>query len=318
MGVKCAYPEREVVVVVGDYSFQFLMEEVAVAAQYQIPFVIVMVNNEYLGLIRQAELPYDMNFAVDLHYGEGGIDHVKAMEAFGCPARRVEEPGDIRPALEWATAEAHRSRLPVLVEVMVEREANAAMGPSLDADQGVRAAARAGRRHRLVRLRGRQPCRPRSSPAPAGPTERTTDMPLVLKPGTAWSDAYGRCVDLAPEAFNDDRVLNHWGGIWHRDGRTTPARHPRRRHLHRRPPRLDRSAAARAVHAAVDEHRRWRLPRGRSAPPGCRPRSTRWRPTATCCRSCWSGRSASRGSSRPPTSTAASRACAGMSARSPG
>nr|WP_218010936.1 glyoxylate carboligase [Herbidospora mongoliensis] len=133
MGVKAAYPDREVVVVVGDYSFQFLMEEVAVAAQYQIPFVIVMVNNEYLGLIRQAEIPYDMNFAVDLHYGEGGIDHVKAMEAFGCPARRIEEPGDIRGALEWATAEAHEKRVPVLVEIMVEREANAAMGPSLDA-----------------------------------------------------------------------------------------------------------------------------------------------------------------------------------------
>ncbi|MGI5282634.1 glyoxylate carboligase [Nonomuraea polychroma] len=133
MGVKCAHPERQVVVVVGDYSFQFLMEEVAVAAQYRIPFVIVMINNEYLGLIRQAELPYGMNYAVDLHYGEGGIDHVKAMEAFGCPARRVEVPGDLRDALAWASAEAARERLPVLVEVMVEREANAAMGPSLEA-----------------------------------------------------------------------------------------------------------------------------------------------------------------------------------------
>ncbi len=133
MGVKLAHPERQVVAVVGDYSFQFLMEEVAVAAQYRIPFVIVMINNEYLGLIRQAELPYDMNYAVDLHYGEGGIDHVKAMEAFGCPARRVELPGDIRDALAWASAEAARERLPVLVEVMVEREANAAMGPSLEA-----------------------------------------------------------------------------------------------------------------------------------------------------------------------------------------
>jgi tartronate-semialdehyde synthase len=85
IGVKCAFPQRPVVAVVGDYSFQFLMEEIAVAAQYRIPFVIVMVNNEYLGLIRQAELPYDMNYAVDLHYGEGGIDHVKLMEAFGCP-----------------------------------------------------------------------------------------------------------------------------------------------------------------------------------------------------------------------------------------
>ncbi|MEV0596111.1 glyoxylate carboligase [Nonomuraea cavernae] len=133
MGVKCAHPERQVVAVVGDYSFQFLMEEVAVAAQYRIPFVIVMVNNEYLGLIRQAELPYEMNYAVDLHYGEGGIDHVKAMEAFGCPARRVEVPGDLRDALAWASAESERERLPVLVEVMVEREANAAMGSSLDA-----------------------------------------------------------------------------------------------------------------------------------------------------------------------------------------
>ncbi|WP_062430175.1 aldehyde dehydrogenase family protein [Herbidospora daliensis] len=83
-------------------------------------------------------------------------------------------------------------------------------------------------------------------------------MPLMLKPGTAWSDAYGRCVDLAPEAFNDDRVLNHWGGIWHRDGRTTPSVTPVDGTSIAGPPRLDRSAAARAVHASVDEHRRWR------------------------------------------------------------
>jgi len=133
IGVKCAFPERPVVAVVGDYSFQFLMEEVAVAAQYRIPFVIVMVNNEYLGLIRQAELPYDMNYAVDLHYGEGGIDHVKLMDAFGCPARRVERPDDIADALAWAAKESAAVQLPVLVEIMVEREANAAMGPSLDA-----------------------------------------------------------------------------------------------------------------------------------------------------------------------------------------
>ena len=133
IGVKCAFPEKPVVAVVGDYSFQFLMEEVAVAAQYRIPFVIVMVNNEYLGLIRQAELGYDMNYAVDLHYGEGGIDHVTLMNAFGCPARRVEHPGDIADALSWATLESEAQQLPVLVEVMVEREANAAMGQSLDA-----------------------------------------------------------------------------------------------------------------------------------------------------------------------------------------
>ena len=96
-----------------------------------------MINNEYLGLIRQAEISYDMNFAVDLHYGEGGIDHVKVMEAFGCPARRVERPDDIRAALRWASEESERASLPVLVEVMVEvmveREASAAMGSALNA-----------------------------------------------------------------------------------------------------------------------------------------------------------------------------------------
>jgi tartronate-semialdehyde synthase len=130
-GVKCAIPDADVVAVVGDYSFQFMVEEVAVAAQYQTPFVIVLLNNQYLGLIRQAELPYHMNYAVDIHYGENGVDHVKLMEAFGCPARRVTEPGDIADALKWANAEAARARVPVLVEVMIEREANAAMGPSI-------------------------------------------------------------------------------------------------------------------------------------------------------------------------------------------
>ncbi|MQA97223.1 MAG: glyoxylate carboligase [Streptosporangiales bacterium] len=133
IGVKCAHPDRRVVAVAGDYSFQFLMEEVAVAAQYRIPFVIVLINNAYLGLIRQAELGYEMNYAVDLDYGEGGVDHVMAMAAFGCPGRRVEDPEELRSALEWAVATSERERLPALVEVMVEREANAAMGPALDA-----------------------------------------------------------------------------------------------------------------------------------------------------------------------------------------
>ncbi len=131
IGAKTARPDRQVVVVVGDYSFQFLMEELAVAAQYKVPFVIVMVNNEYLGLIRQAEIPYDMNFEVDLHFGEHGIDHVKVAAAMGCPGRRVTDPEEIRAALEWASAESERLQVPALVEIMVEREANAAMGQSI-------------------------------------------------------------------------------------------------------------------------------------------------------------------------------------------
>ncbi|MBE1491588.1 glyoxylate carboligase [Plantactinospora soyae] len=131
IGVKSAAPDAEVVGVVGDYSFQFLVEELAVAAQYNIPFVLIMLNNEYLGLIRQAEIGYDMNYEVDIHYDEYGTDNVKIMEAYGCSGRRVLQPGEIADALAWASKEAKRTSRPVLVEVMIEREANTAHGLSI-------------------------------------------------------------------------------------------------------------------------------------------------------------------------------------------
>ncbi|AHH97836.1 glyoxylate carboligase [Kutzneria albida] len=132
IGVRTARPDAEVVAVVGDYSFQFLVEELAVAAQYEIPFVLVMLNNEYLGLIRQAETGYGMNCEVDIHYDEHGTDNVRIMQAYGCSGRRVVEPGEIAGALEWARGQARRTSRPVLVEVMIDRAANASMGSALD------------------------------------------------------------------------------------------------------------------------------------------------------------------------------------------
>jgi tartronate-semialdehyde synthase len=136
IGVKLAAPEKLVVGVVGDYSFQFLMEEVAVAVQYEVPFVLVMVNNGYMGLIRQAEQNYDMNYAVEISYdgpeGHPGIDHVGVMKAMGADGVKVTEPGDIRHALDWAIAQAEERKVPTLVEIMVAPEDNAAMGTSID------------------------------------------------------------------------------------------------------------------------------------------------------------------------------------------
>jgi tartronate-semialdehyde synthase len=131
--LKNSEPDAEVVGVVGDYGFQFLVEELAVAAQYDIPFVLIMLNNEYLGLIRQAEIGYEMNFEVDIHYDAYGSDNVKIMEAYGCQGRRVFEPGEIAGAIEWARKEAAASSRPVLVEIMIEREANTAHGVRIDA-----------------------------------------------------------------------------------------------------------------------------------------------------------------------------------------
>jgi tartronate-semialdehyde synthase len=134
IGVKLGRPEATVVGIVGDYSFQFLMEEVAVACQYDVPFVLVMLNNAYLGLIRQSEVRYGMNYEVDLAFDDSyGIDHVAVMEGMGAYGRRVERPEEIRDALAWAVATSEEKRRPVLVEVLIEREANAAMGTAIDA-----------------------------------------------------------------------------------------------------------------------------------------------------------------------------------------
>jgi tartronate-semialdehyde synthase len=141
IGAKIAEPDREVVGIVGDYSFQFLVEELAVGAQYRIPFVIILLNNAYLGLIRQAEGAYDMDFEVQLGFenvncaeiGGYGVDHVKAAEAFGCLARRVFAPAEISEAIRWARATAAQRSLPVLVEIITERVTNIAMGSEIDA-----------------------------------------------------------------------------------------------------------------------------------------------------------------------------------------
>lgn len=137
IGVKKALkdtePDAEVVGIVGDYGFQYMVEELAVAAQYDVPFVIIMLNNEYLGLIRQAEIPYDMNYQVDIHYDDHGTDSVKIMEAYGCSGRRVFDPSEIRESIEWARKQAQSTSRPVLVEIMIEREANTPHGPAIDA-----------------------------------------------------------------------------------------------------------------------------------------------------------------------------------------
>ncbi len=137
IGVKLGCPDKLVVGVVGDYSFEFLMEEVAVAVQYKVPYVLVMVNNGYMGLIRQSELPYEMDFGVDLAYDGPssetyGMDHVAVMEAMGATGRRVTRPEEIKPALEWAVRVSEERRVPVLVEVIVERQTNAAMGTAIN------------------------------------------------------------------------------------------------------------------------------------------------------------------------------------------
>lgn len=81
---------------------------------------------------------------------------------------------------------------------------------------------------------------------------------LILKPGTAWSDAWQNCLTVAPEAFRDDHVLNLWAAAWQSGGRTLPAYSPVDGSPIAGPPRLDADTAQRAVRASLDQHDAWR------------------------------------------------------------
>ena len=104
LGVRAADPDREIVALSGDYDFQFLIEELAVGAQFKLPYIHVVVNNSYLGLIRQAQRGFDMDYHVQLAFeninspelGVYGVDHVEVAEGLGCKAIRVTDPQRIR------------------------------------------------------------------------------------------------------------------------------------------------------------------------------------------------------------------------------
>ncbi|MEU0302039.1 aldehyde dehydrogenase family protein [Streptomyces sp. NPDC006175] len=93
---------------------------------------------------------------------------------------------------------------------------------------------------------------------PQTPAQKPTPTPLTLKPGTAWQDAWNRCLTTAPEAFEEDRARNLWAANWHRDGRTLPATSPIDGTPITGPPRLDADTARHAVRASLDAHRAWR------------------------------------------------------------
>jgi tartronate-semialdehyde synthase len=140
LGVCVADPDATVVALSGDYDFQFMLEELAVGAQFNLPYIHVVVNNSYLGLIRQSQRGFDMDYCVQLSFenvntpelGAYGVDHVKVAEGLGCKALRVDRPEDLAPAFEQARKLTAEFRVPVLVEVLLERVTNIAMGTELD------------------------------------------------------------------------------------------------------------------------------------------------------------------------------------------
>lgn len=140
LGVVRGKPGQTVVALSGDYDFQFMIEELAVGAQFQLPYIHVVVNNSYLGLIRQSQRGFKMDYHVSLAFDNVnspetngyGVDHIKVAEGLGCKAIRVERPEDMQAAFTKARELMDEFKVPVVVEAILERVTNISMGTELD------------------------------------------------------------------------------------------------------------------------------------------------------------------------------------------
>ena len=142
LGVRAARPEADIVALSGDYDFQFMIEELAVGAQHRLPYIHVVVNNAYLGLIRQAQRSFAMDFEVSLAFENQnraddpeagyGVDHVAVAEAMGCKAVRVRKPDEFAGAFKEAKRLMKEHQVPVVLEFILERVTNISMGTEID------------------------------------------------------------------------------------------------------------------------------------------------------------------------------------------
>jgi tartronate-semialdehyde synthase len=136
IGVATAEPTKEVVAISGDFDFQFMIEELAVGAQFKTGYIHVLVNNAYLGLIRQAQRNFEIDYCVQLSFeninspelGVYGVDHVKVAEGLGCKAVRITKPEDLAAGFAEAKRLRDEFSVPVVVEVILERVTNISMG----------------------------------------------------------------------------------------------------------------------------------------------------------------------------------------------
>jgi tartronate-semialdehyde synthase len=140
LGVACADPQATVVGLSDSYDFRSMIEELAVGAQFKIPYIHVVVNNTRLAPAVQRQRGSDIDHCGQLAsenanspaVKEYSVDHVQVARGLGCKAFRVFEATEIRPTLEEAKRLTAQCRVPVIVEVVLEHVTNVAMGTSID------------------------------------------------------------------------------------------------------------------------------------------------------------------------------------------
>lgn len=119
IGAQAAFPDKVVIDIAGDGSIQMNIQELATAVQYRLPVIVVILNNGFLGMVRQwQQLFYDRRYSYSCT--EFQPDFVKLAEAYKAIGFRVTKPEEVAPALK----EAIKARRPALIDCVVEREEN--------------------------------------------------------------------------------------------------------------------------------------------------------------------------------------------------
>jgi acetolactate synthase-1/2/3 large subunit len=118
IGAKLGCPDRQVITFLGDGGFQMTIQELGTILQYHVPVKIIILNNDYLGMVRQWQ---DMFF--DKRYASTELvnpDFVMISKAYGIPAKKVELREDLKSSLE----EMLKEDGPFLLDIKVEKEGN--------------------------------------------------------------------------------------------------------------------------------------------------------------------------------------------------
>lgn len=119
LGAQMAFPDKLVVNIAGDGSIQMNIQEMMTAVCNNLPVKIVILNNGYLGMVRQwQELFYDRNYCETCM--DAQPDFVKLAEAYGAAGYRVTEEKDLEPMLK----EAFSNGKPTIIDVRVDPEEN--------------------------------------------------------------------------------------------------------------------------------------------------------------------------------------------------
>ncbi|MCP5418062.1 MAG: acetolactate synthase 3 large subunit [Chromatiaceae bacterium] len=130
MGIQMAYPDASVAVVTGEASIQMCIQELATCKQYHLPLKIMLLNNGYMGMVRQwQEFFYEGRYSHS--YVDSLPDFVKLAESYGHVGMKIEQPNDLEAAMQEAFA--MRDRL-VFMDVVVDPTEN--VYPMIEAGKG--------------------------------------------------------------------------------------------------------------------------------------------------------------------------------------